>query len=59
MSISGECPICDASIVPEERVEESEVLSCPDCQSMLVVDRVHNLALVLQQAPQIEEDWGE
>ncbi len=58
MDLSGHCPICDASITQEEEVEESEILSCPECQTMLFVDCVESGAFQLTEAPQIEEDWG-
>ena len=59
MNLSGSCPICDALITLDEEVEETEILSCQDCQSVLVVDEVQNTRIILNQAPQIEEDWGE
>ena len=57
--LSCECPVCEALIIPPQGVEESEVISCPDCQSLLVVDSVHADCLSLAEAPQMEEDWGE
>ena len=59
MELAGSCPICDASVMPEEDIEESEILTCPDCHSMLVVDHVDSDSFDLTQAPEIEEDWGE
>jgi len=59
MNLSARCPVCDAFITPEEELEESEILSCPDCHTMLVVDGVDSGAIRLSEAPQIEEDWGE
>lgn len=56
---SGNCPICEADVESPEVVEEAEVMNCPDCQSMLVVDSFQSQRIVLVQAPQIEEDWGE
>ncbi len=55
----GECPVCAAPIIPCARVEETEILPCPECQTQLVVDRCEGYRLVLCQAPRIEEDWGE
>ena len=55
----GECPICAASVVPAVRVEEAELLACPECRSVLVVDRIETSRIVLSEAPQIEEDWGQ
>jgi lysine biosynthesis protein LysW len=45
--------------VPAARIEEAELLACPECRSILVVDRIEASRLVLSEAPQIEEDWGE
>lgn len=58
-SLRGVCPVCEALVFAGEDVEESEILFCSDCQSMLVVDAVNGDGLLLQQAPEIEEDWGE
>lgn len=59
MNFAGLCPVCDANISSKEQLEESEILHCPDCMSMLVVDSIHNNTIGLDEAPQIEEDWGE
>jgi len=58
-ALRGECPICAASIAPVHGVEETEILTCPDCQSPLVVDGFEGQRLRLSEAPRIEEDWGE
>jgi lysine biosynthesis protein LysW len=55
----GTCPVCSADVVPAARLEESELLPCPECRTMLVVDGTAGDRLVLNEAPQIEEDWGE
>ena len=57
--LSCECPVCEALVIPPQGVEESEVISCPDCQSILVVDSIQAGCLSLEEAPQMEEDWGE
>jgi len=59
MVMSGPCPVCCAEVVPAGSVEESEVLPCPECQSMLVVDGFEGQRLILNEGPAIEEDWGE
>ncbi|MGQ9619070.1 MAG: lysine biosynthesis protein LysW [Candidatus Aminicenantia bacterium] len=59
MSYNGVCPICDASLSIKEGVLISEILSCPDCNSLLVVENIENHTLKLGEAPKIEEDWGE
>ncbi len=58
-SLRGECPICAAGIAPAAGVEETEILTCPDCRSPLVVDGFDGPRLRLSEAPVIEEDWGE
>jgi lysine biosynthesis protein LysW len=58
-SSRGNCPLCAAFILYGRRVEETEILSCPECQTMLVVDRVNGKSLILSKAPEVEEDWEE
>ena len=59
MTARGECPVCAALVLPASRIEETEILACPDCRTMLVVDGFEGSRLRLSEAPQIEEDWGE
>ena len=59
VSYRGECPVCAAGITPPGGVEETEILTCPDCQSPLVVNGFEGTRLRLSEAPLIEEDWGE
>jgi len=42
-----------------EDIQVSELLSCPDCQTLLVVDMVEDHTATLREAPAIEEDWGQ
>ena len=58
-ALRGECPVCAAWIMPALQVEVTEILSCPECRTMLVIDRIEGPLLRLSEAPQIEEDWGE
>ena len=53
------CPICDATIKFPDNLEESEIISCSDCQSRLVVEKNSSGILTLNQAPEVEEDWGQ
>lgn len=57
--LSTVCPVCDAPINIAEGTEESEIISCPDCRSRLVVEKIQPSGMVLDQAPEVEEDWGE
>jgi lysine biosynthesis protein LysW len=55
----SQCPICDAQVSLPINTEVSEIVNCFDCNSRLVVERKTDKVIVLQQAPTIEEDWGE
>jgi lysine biosynthesis protein LysW len=55
----GECPVCGGKVIPQEPVEESEIITCSECLTSIVVDAVHEENLVLAMAPQEEEDWGQ
>lgn len=53
------CPVCDANITVNQDVEESEIITCSECQLRLVVSSVEKNKVVLDKAPEVEEDWGE
>lgn len=53
------CPVCDAEFSLPADVAESEVVTCTDCKSRLVVDRIEGQKAHLSEAPEVEEDWGE
>jgi lysine biosynthesis protein LysW len=55
----GFCPVCSTVISPARRLEKTEILSCPDCRSLLVFEGLEGGRLRFSEAPQIEEDWGE
>lgn len=57
--LTGTCPVCDASVIAANAVEESEILTCRDCQSRLVVEKAQHPSLELAVAPEVEEDWGQ
>lgn len=58
-NLSGACPVCDAKVTTPADVEESEIISCKDCDSRLVVAAVNKNTVKLDKAPEIEEDWGQ
>ena len=58
-NLSTHCPICDAQVSLKNDLEETEIVSCLDCQSRLVVEKIENNQIVLGKAPEVEEDWGE
>lgn len=55
----GSCPLCELQIPLAADIEESEVLTCKDCFSQLVVASKAGAHVLLEVAPSIEEDWGE
>lgn len=59
ISLKGICPVCDAGVNMPFDTQESEVVSCPDCKSHLVIDEIVAGKLTLSKAPEVEEDWGQ
>ncbi len=52
-----QCPECTAELNLAPDVEVGEIVLCPDCGVELEVRSLN--PLVLELAPQEEEDWGE
>ncbi len=57
--ITGRCPVCAAEVSGRPDVETDEIVTCPECRSALAVASLTSGRLVLEVAPQAEEDWGE
>jgi lysine biosynthesis protein LysW len=57
--MNGTCPVCDAAVSVPANTEVSEILTCGDCQTRVVVQALTNNSVTLGQAPAVEEDWGE
>ncbi len=55
----GTCPVCGGLIQPAGPLMAAEVIPCPECQSMLVVERLEGGLAGFGEAPRVEEDWGE
>lgn len=53
----SKCTVCDGSITMAEDVMEGELFICPDCGTELEV--VSMDPLTLEEAPEVQEDWGE
>ncbi len=52
------CIECDAELkLSTSTVEPGEIIDCPDCGTELEVKKTD--PIVLDYAPQEEEDWGE
>lgn len=52
------CPVCDGSLTLTD-IEVSEIISCAECKSRLVVNSLQSNRAKLSPAPNVEEDWGE
>lgn len=59
MQFNGTCPVCEGKLNAKEDIQISEILTCPDCNSLLVVESIEDHTINLKQAPPIEEDWGQ
>lgn len=55
--LRANCPICDAELVLEQGTLENEIVPCTDCGAELEVTSLDPLRL--EEAPEVEEDWGE
>ncbi|MCG3140050.1 MAG: Alpha-aminoadipate carrier protein LysW [Anaerolineae bacterium] len=55
--IAVECPECAGAVGLNDNVLKGEIVTCPDCGAELEVVGVNPVLLDL--APQEEEDWGE
>ncbi len=53
----SECPVCGAEIVLEKGTVKGELIECNDCGTELEVISVN--PVIVSEAPQEEEDWGE
>jgi alpha-aminoadipate carrier protein LysW len=57
MSQIVECPFCEAPVAVEDDTVKDELLECSDCGAELVVTAL--VPLMVEEAPQVEEDWGQ
>ncbi|MEI6309924.1 MAG: hypothetical protein WCP58_09820 [bacterium] len=57
--MTAECPTCAGMVPTALDVEVSEILTCPECLNRAVVVRIEQGLAILEEAPAIEEDWGE
>lgn len=55
----GICPVCEGRVAAPGPLVAAEIVPCPECQSMLVVERLSEGLPVFGEAPRVEEDWGE
>jgi len=57
--MTAECPTCGGTVPIALDVEISEILTCAECLNRAVVVRIEQGLAILEEAPMIEEDWGE
>ncbi len=51
------CCVCEADVSVPDDCCEGELVICPDCGTELEVVSLE--PLTLEEAPQVQEDWGE
>lgn len=54
---TSNCPVCEAEVTIEAGTLVNEILTCPDCGAELEVTSLD--PVTLEEAPEVEEDWGE
>lgn len=57
MANSVECVVCEGQVTLPGEAMEGEILVCPDCGSEL--ELVSLDPLTVEEAPEVQEDWGE
>ncbi len=55
---TAKCPKCDANITLADDCEVGEIISCDECSAELEVKQLEPEVL-LEDAPEVQEDWGE
>ena len=51
------CSVCEADVKAESGVMLGELLTCGDCGAELEITSLD--PLTVEEAPEIQEDWGE
>lgn len=57
--LKSECPICAETISLAANTEPSEIIQCSGCNNRVVVTSIKENQVTLEEAPKIEEDWGQ
>lgn len=58
-NLKASCPICGGVILPPTDVEVSEIITCSECYNRVVVEKIEEGDVILSEAPEIDEDWGQ
>lgn len=53
----SECPVCGGEITLPKGTVKGELIECDDCGTEL--EAISVKPLIVSEAPQEEEDWGE
>jgi len=53
------CPICGGAILLTTDVEISEIITCSECYNRVVIEKIEGRDVILSEAPEIDEDWGQ
>lgn len=56
-AVSTVCPVCEADVKLAEGTVVGELLDCSECSTELEVTSIEPVKI--QEAPEVEEDWGE
>jgi alpha-aminoadipate carrier protein LysW len=52
-----ECPVCEGDVEIADDAVVGEIVECPECGTELEVTSLDPIAV--EEAPEVEEDWGE
>lgn len=58
MPKTAKCPKCDAGITLPKDAELSEIITCDECSADLEIKSLDD-PISLEDAPPVQEDWGE
>ena len=55
----GSCPSCYYEIEVDDKIILGEIIECPDCSVELEIIKIDGSEIELQEAEEVEDDWGE
>ncbi|RLC35304.1 MAG: lysine biosynthesis protein LysW [Candidatus Nealsonbacteria bacterium] len=57
--LKASCPICGGEILLPADIEVTEIITCNECYNRVVVEKIEGGNVILGEAPEIDEDWGQ
>ena len=57
--LKASCPICGGEILLPADIEVTEIITCNECYNRVVVEKIEGENVILGEAPEIDEDWGQ